>query len=108
MDYPSKYPRAEGPALDALAANMQIKRLAGEDDDQMRKRIVAYVRQPQAWLPIGRRQRLAIWLSRHRMPTFAHWVYRGYWYRQSEPRFLGEMPPRWVTELNMDGGFSYP
>jgi hypothetical protein len=102
-----RYPRAEGQALDMLAANMGITRLTDESDDQMRARIVAYIREPQAWLPIGRRQKVAIWLHGHGMPTFAHWLYPGYYFRSTGPRFLGEMPPRWVMERDVDGGFSH-
>lgn len=108
MSYPSKYPKAEGADLDAMAENMMITRVAGEDDDALRKRILDYVRQPQPMLPIGRRQKVAIWLSRHRMPTFAYWLFPGYYWRISGPRYIGEMPPRWVNEVNVDGGFSYP
>lgn len=108
MGYPSKYPSADGPALDALAANMGIARRAGEDDAAMRERVVAYIREPVVWRPIGRRQATAIWLARHGMPTFAEWLCAGYWWRISERRFVGEMPPRWVMERNLDGGFSWP
>jgi len=108
MERPDNYPRAEGQALDALVANMGITRLAHEDDAALRRRAVDYIRQPQVFRPVGRRQRAAIWLSVHGMPTFAHWLYAGYWWRTSEPRFVGEMPPRWVMERNCDGGFSYP
>lgn len=108
MERPNDYPRAEGQALDALAANMGLTRLAGEDDAAMRRRVVDYIRQPQQYLPVGRRQRVAIWLSQHGMPTFAHWLYRGYYMRRTEPRFVGEFLPRWVSELNIDGSFTYP
>lgn len=124
MERPNDYPRAEGPALDALAANMAITRLriackdtgepvcdhvdCVESDAEMRKRVVDSIRQPQQFLPVGRRQRVAIWLSQHGMPTFAHWTYRGYWWRSTAPRFVGELPPRWVNERDVDGGFSWP
>ncbi len=108
MERPNDYPRASGADLDALAANMGIKRLPGQADDALRRRVVDYIRQPQEWLPVGRRQRAAIWLSQRGMPTFAHWLFTGYYMRRTEPRFIGELPPRWVTELNIDGSFTWP
>lgn len=119
-----RYPIAEGSNLDALAANMGLTRRkvacrksvaavcdhdeCAESDEQMRARIVAYIREPQAYEPIGRRQAAAVWLSQHRMPTFASWLYPGYYFRVTAPRFVGEIPPRWVMERDIDGGFSWP
>ena len=102
------YPRASGTDLDALVANMGITRFPGETDDQVRRRAIDYVRQPTRFEPIGLRQRTAIWLHDRRMPTFASWLYPGYWWRVSEPAFVGEMPPRWVMEKNVDGGWAWP
>jgi len=108
MERPNDYPRAQGADLDALADNMDIKRLPGEDDAAMRKRIVDYIRQPLVMLPMGPRQRLARWMAHHQMPTFARWLHPSWYIRSSGPKFIGEMPPRWVEERNIDGGFSYP
>lgn len=43
---------------------------------------------------MGRRQRAAIWLAKHGMPTFAAWVYKYWMYRFGTPQFVGSLPPR--------------
>jgi len=108
MERPNNYPRAEGKALDALAANMGITRLVGESDAMMRRRVVDYIRAPLEMQPMGMRQRIARWMAHHFMPTFALWLHSNWYVRSSGPEFIGEIPPRWVEERNIDGSFTYP